>query len=126
MRSAYVSLDWRSGALAEGLACYRHEEFFEAHEHWEDVWRGLEDPEKSFLQSLIQMTVAFHHLGKGNSAGAASLLRRALRRLEICDADFGGIAVAPLRQEVRGWIRAIENADSALPADSPRIVITHD
>ena len=35
-----VSLDWQHGALAEGLACYRRQEFFLAHEHWEDVWRG--------------------------------------------------------------------------------------
>jgi uncharacterized protein len=117
-----VPLDWKCGALAEGLACYRGAEFFEAHEHWEGVWLGLEEPEKSFLQALIQMTAAFHHLKVGNSTGAASLLRRTLRRLEICPASFGGIAVVPLRSEVCEWIRALESEDSARPEAFPQII----
>ncbi len=117
-----MSLDWKSGALAEGLACYRGGEFFEAHEHWEAVWQGLEEPEKSFLQALIQMTAAFHHLKVGNSTGAASLLRRTLQRLKVCPASFGGIAVEPLRLEVGDWIQALESGLSARPETSPRIV----
>jgi predicted metal-dependent hydrolase len=119
-----VSLDWEHGALAEGLACYRRGEFFDAHEHWESVWLSLEDPEKSFLQAVIQMTAAFHHLKRGNSAGAASLLRRTARRLEICPANFGGIAVATLRAEISDWICALETGHSRLPEEFPQIVIT--
>ena len=104
-----VPLDWKSGALAEGLRCYRNAEYFEAHEHWERVWLKLDEPEKSFLQALIQVTAAFHHYYAGNLVGAASLLRRALRRLEVCPAEFGGVAVGPLRDEVRVWVKALED-----------------
>jgi hypothetical protein len=114
-------LDWKSGDLAEGLACYRRAEFFLAHEHWESVWLGLQEPEKSFLQALIQITVAFHHLQAGNSAGAVSLLRRALRRIEILPASFGGIAVAPLCKEVRAWLRVLESGDSSVSLPLPQI-----
>jgi len=113
--------DWRYGPLAEGLACYRRAEFFLAHEHWESVWLTLEDPEKSFLQALIQMTAAFHHLQAGNSAGAVSLLRRALRRLEVCPTYFGGIAVAPLCAEISAWLRGIECGAPLIPATFPQI-----
>jgi hypothetical protein len=116
-----VSLDWRSGELAKGLDCYQREEFFEAHEHWESVWLELEEPERSFLQSLIQMTAAFHHLQTGNAAGAMSLLRRALKRMEICPAFFEGIAVASLCKDIRAWLGAIETAAPALPVAFPRI-----
>jgi hypothetical protein len=116
-----VSLDWNCGALAEGLSCYRRAEFFLAHEHWESVWLALEEPEKSFLQAVIQITAAFHHLQAGNYAGAVSLLRRALRRLELCPACFGGIAVMSLRTEVREWLRVIETGASSLPAAFPQI-----
>lgn len=118
-----MSLDWKCGGLAEGLACYHGAEFFEAHEHWESVWLGLEEPEKSFLQALIQMTAAFHHLEAGNATGAASLLRRTQRRLENCPPSFGGIAVAALLVEVRDWILALEDGDSARPAAVPRIFL---
>lgn len=121
--SENMLLDWGAGALEEGLACYRRAEFFLAHEHWESVWLELHEPEKSFLQALIQVTVALHHLHAGNSAGAISLLRRALKRIEILPASFGGIAVSPLCTEVRACLRVLESGDSivslALPQISP-------
>ena len=115
-----MPLDWKSGLLAEGLACYRKGEFFEAHEHWESVWLTLQEPEKSFLQGLIQMTAAFHHLHSGNRTGACSLLRRTLRRLETCPASFGGIEIAPLSNEISGWLRAMEEG-VATPTAYPGI-----
>lgn len=93
------------------------------HEHWESVWLTLEEPEKSFLQALIQMAAAFHHLAKGNAVGAVSLLRRAMQRLELCPASFGRIAVATLRTEISGWLRALESEASSAPEAYPQIRI---
>jgi len=104
-----MTLDWQSGALAEGLACYCKCEYFLAHEHWESVWLQLHDPEKSFLQALIQVTAAFHHLHTGNTRGGLSFLRRAMRRLELAPDCFAGIAVAPLRAEIGALLEAHEN-----------------
>jgi len=116
-----VTLDWNCDELAEGLGCYRRGEYFLAHEHWESVWLRLDEPEKSFLQALIQVTAAFHHLDAGNRAGMASLLRRALRRLERSPAQFGGIEVAALRREISEWLHALESAAPVTPAGPPRI-----
>ncbi len=103
-----MMLDWSSGALAEGLMCYRSGEFFEAHEHWELVWLKCAEPEKTFLQSLIQVSAAFHHLGRGNRVGARSLLTRALGRLERYPDRFGGVGVGGLRESIRAWLQALE------------------
>ncbi len=116
-----VELDWKTGALAEGLACYGRAEFFVAHEHWESVWLELQEPEKSFLQALIQLAAAGHHRNAGNSAGAVSLMERALRRLEVCPACFGGIAVAKLCAEIREWSQTMESGAAELPAAFPQI-----
>ena len=110
-----MPLDWKSGELASGLACYRKQEFFEAHEHWEREWNRLTDPEKSFVQGLIQVTVAMHHLQHANRAGAASLLQRALRRFERCPECFGGIDAARLAADVRAWLHALENEGQSTP-----------
>ena len=115
-----MPLDWTSTPLAEGLACYQRKEFFEAHEHWESAWLTLQEPEKSFLQALIQMTAAFHHLHTGNATGACSLLRRTLRRLEVCPACFGGIFVTPTTHEIRAWVHAIETG-TPRPSFFPQI-----
>lgn len=116
-----MPLDWTSSELAAGLACYRRNEFFAAHEHWEAVWLHLQEPEKSFLQALIQLTAAFHHLQAGNHAGTASLLRRVLRQLEVRPAHFGGIAVTPLLAEVREWLQALESEGRPIPPAFPKI-----
>lgn len=121
MDCGITPLDWNRGALAEGLACYRSGDFFLAHEHWESVWLGLQEPEKSFLQGLIQVAAAFHHLRRGNAAGAISLLSRALRRIESRPAVFGGIAVEPLRAEVRDWLRRLESGGAVISGGSPQI-----
>jgi len=108
-----MALDWSCGALAEGLRCYRDEEFFEAHEHWEATWLACAEPEKTFLQSLIQVSAAFHHLRRGNAIGATSLLTRALRRLERFPAIYGGIEVERLRVSIRLWLQALEGEGGA-------------
>lgn len=107
-----MSLDWTTGALAQGLHCYRNGEFFEAHEHWEKVWLKCNEPEKTFLQALIQITAAFHHLQRGNPRGTASLLRAALRRLNGYPPEYAGIAVEPLRENIRAWLESLDQADA--------------
>ncbi len=111
--------NWTDGPLGSGLQCYRAGEFFEAHEHWELAWLELCEPEKSFLQALIQVSAAFHHYRRGNVVGAVSLMQRALRRLERCDACFAGIAVERLREGVCGWLRGLEVGE--VPEHVPEI-----
>jgi hypothetical protein len=104
-----MAFDWSCGSLAEGLRCYRNEEFFEAHEHWEATWLACAEPEKTFLQSLIQVSAAFHHLRRKNVAGAVSLLTRASRRLEAYPDVYGGINVEMLRESIRNWLQALRD-----------------
>ena len=103
-----MSLDWTQGDLREGLYCFHSGAFFEAHEHWESVWLAAQEPEKTFLQGLIQVAAAFHHFQRGNYAGTISLLRSALRRLDAYPEAFAGLAVAPLRATIRLWLDALQ------------------
>jgi hypothetical protein len=67
-----------------------------------------QEPEKTFLQGLIQVTAAFHHLQRENRLGTSRLLRAALGRLEHYPKDFGGISVDLLRDDIRMWLQALE------------------
>jgi uncharacterized protein len=111
-----MPLDWETGDLAEGLRCYREQRYFDAHEHWEDVWRSWQGPEKSFLQALIQIAVAMHHAQQGNRVGASSLLGRALHRLEGLPVVYAGVEVEPLRASLRAWSIALEQESASTPA----------
>jgi uncharacterized protein len=81
-RLRLMRFDWTQGALAEGLRRCDAGEFFAAHEAWESVWLRSHEPEKTFLQGLIQVTAAFHRLQHHNPLGTALLPQAALRRLE--------------------------------------------
>jgi uncharacterized protein len=113
-----MKLDWTQGALAEGLRLYDAGEFFAAHEAWESVWLGSQEPEKTFLQGLIQVTAAFHHHQRDNPRGTARLLQAALRRLELYPACFGGIYVTLLCDDIRERLQALK-ADEATPELAP-------
>src|SRR3984885_4959271 len=117
-----MKFDWTEGALAEGLKHYRAGEFFAAHESWESLWLVAQEPEKMFLQGLIQVTAAFHHLQRNNPLGAGRLLQAALRRLEPYPPVFGGISVTALCDDIRERIQAI-NANGPTPElTRPRIL----
>jgi predicted metal-dependent hydrolase len=107
------TFDWTAGALAEGLRCYQAGRFFEAHEHWEAVWLEAAEPDKTFLQGLIQVTAAFHHWRQGNQEGTASLLRQGLQKLERFEDGAGQAMVAPLRAEIRKWLEGIAAAETS-------------
>ncbi len=120
-----LNLDWTSGELAEGLRCYHSAQFFEAHEHWELVWLKSPEPEKTFLQGMIQMAAAFHHLQRGNLQGAASLLKQALGKLEGFTDTPGQVSVASLCAEIGEWLKELErNAGPKLAF--PRIEVRHE
>lgn len=116
-----MKFDWSDGALAEGLRLYEAGEFFAAHEAWESVWLGSPEPEKTFLQGLIQLTAAFHHLQRNNPLGAKLLLQAALRRLDRYPPGFGGISVTLLCSDIRECLRTIEAGESVSQLLSARI-----
>lgn len=119
-----MELDWNHGELLAGRRCFDSGAFFEAHEHWELVWLTAPEPEKTFLQGLIQVAAAFHHFQRDNHAGTASLLRAALRRLDVYPGTFAGVEIAPLRAAIGLWLQALEIVPaSPLPA-IPRLQLT--
>jgi uncharacterized protein len=112
---------WSEGALAKGLRLYMAGEFFSAHEEWESIWLTSPEPEKTFLQGLIQVTAAFHHLQRENRLGTILLLQAALRRLDRYPPSFGGIVVAFLCHDIREGLRMLEEGEPASQLTPPRI-----
>ena len=115
--------NWQRGGLAKGLGCYERGEFFLAHEDWEAVWLGLRDPEKSFLQAIIQISAALHHLHAGNRIGALSLMRRAKLRIDAEPTEFSGLQVETLREDLVACLRQIERGDAPPQVRPPRFML---
>jgi len=116
-----MKFDWTEGPLADGLRLYEAGEFFTAHEAWENLWLRAPEPEKTFLQGIIQVTAAFHHWRHNNRLGTVLLLRAALRRLEGYPPGFGGIAVGLLCDDVRECLGRLEADEKECQLVTPRI-----
>jgi predicted metal-dependent hydrolase len=114
-----MTYDWTQGELAEGLRRYNAGEYFAAHESWELVWLAAPMSDKPFLQGLIQVTAAFEHQRRNNPLGTMRLLQNALRRLDPYPPDFGNLALARLRDDIRdrlATLAADPTATSLAPA----------
>jgi predicted metal-dependent hydrolase len=81
--------------------------FFECHDTLEEVWVGVRGPSRDFFQGLIQVSVAFYHLTGGNSAGALSMLSRALSRFEAYPDRYFGFELGAHRRELVDWLGRI-------------------
>jgi predicted metal-dependent hydrolase len=95
----------------EGLKAFNSGHFFEAHELWEEVWLETRGPDKAFLQGLIQVAAAFHHYSRANLRGTRNLLQAGLLKLERFPEAHSGLAIEPLRSDVRVWLSALESME---------------
>ena len=67
-----------SAALLQGIAEFNEQLFFQQHETLEGAWIEETDPIRYLYQGILQVGVAFHHLGRANFRGADNLLRRGI------------------------------------------------
>ena len=104
-----------------GLAHFNAQEFFEAHEVWEEVWLVEGEPEKTFLQGIIQIAAAFHHYRRGNSDGAETLLAAGIVKLARFPANHRGLAIDELRNAAKQWARSIGEQENPIERAIPVI-----
>ncbi len=78
-------------SLVKGVELFNAGHFWHAHEAWEEIWLHASGEEKIFLQGLIQLAAAYHHVQRGTFRGGVRLFDAALRKLERFDDGRGGI-----------------------------------
>lgn len=104
-----------------GLEHFNARQFFEAHEVWEEIWLAEVEPERTFLQGIIQIAAAFHHFGRGNSEGAESLLAAGIVKISRFPNDYHGLAVEDLRVTAKWWARKLGERKNPGDRDIPVI-----
>jgi predicted metal-dependent hydrolase len=80
----------------KGIEQFNRQEFFEAHETLESVWKEHALPDRIFIQGIIQIAVGCHHLRNGNLQGATSLFKRGLSKIEPFKPSYEGVDVEKL------------------------------
>ncbi|HXZ19539.1 MAG TPA: DUF309 domain-containing protein [Candidatus Acidoferrales bacterium] len=107
-------------AFTRGIRQFNSRQFWNSHESWEAIWLTAPQPDKTFLQGIIQIAAAFYHHQKKNHAGMRSLMRRGLAKVEEFPPDYRGLCLEKLRLAVREWL-ARDGAGEALPSRYPRL-----
>jgi uncharacterized protein len=95
-----------------GRAHARAGRWFPAHEAWETAWKQARDTDEAELfKGLSQMGAGYVHLLRGNPHGAATLLRRASRRIGAYAEGTRGVPTTALAARLAGDAAAVERGD---------------
>jgi predicted metal-dependent hydrolase len=100
-------------AVRQGVEEFNRQEFFQCHETLEHFWQGYQAADREFIQGLIQVAVAYHHLLRDNPEGARKLITRALPRLTPYLPHHMGIETEPLVDGIAATLKKLENGDSS-------------
>lgn len=69
-------------SLNDALDLFNNQQWYEAHDAFEDIWNGLQGDERQIIQGILQVSVSQFHLNKGNLNGATILLGEGLGRIK--------------------------------------------
>jgi uncharacterized protein len=110
-----------SNAFARGTRQFNARRFWHAHESWEEIWLHAAEPEKRFLQGIIQISAAFYHHQRKNLVGTRTLLRRGLEKVERFPPRHRSLRLEELRRAVREWLAELERDGSCAGWPYPRL-----
>jgi uncharacterized protein len=83
--------------------------FFPAHEAWETAWKQARRTEEAeFFKGLSQLGAGYVHLLRGNTHGAARLLRRGAGRVRAYPAGTRGVDTAAVARSAEDDAHDVE------------------
>src|SRR5262245_17047535 len=77
--------------MTDGRLAFNRGEFYEAHEFWEDVWNEIYDPERLWVQGMIQIATGLHKLSRDRPDVCRTLFEKAFTKLEDAPAVLDGL-----------------------------------
>src|SRR5262249_30595683 len=109
-----------------GVLLFNAQDYFEAHEVWEDLWTESHGQERRFYQGLIQAAVGLCHFGNGNLGGAAKLYRSSRDYIRDCGPRVLGLRVTGFLQQMEACFRSLlgpEPPSSEVRPDPERLPV---
>jgi len=91
-----------------GIREFNEGKFFEAHDSFEEIWQGYREPDREFLQGLIQAAVGLYHLEHRNLRGARSQLSKACSKLTAYRPEHRGLSVDLLFASLQRHLGVLE------------------
>ncbi len=95
--------------IAKGSKLFNENNYFEAHDFFEELWMDATGDEKLFLQALIQLAVGHFHLASGNKKGGVSQLTKCLDKLERFPSNYCFVNINQLRGQIKLLFNKIDD-----------------
>ena len=86
--------------IREGIFYFNSERFWEAHEAWEGAWKQCLGDEKSLVQGIILVAVAFAHSQKNDKDIGINMFDRALEKMGDFVGIYQNIDVGRIRKKI--------------------------
>ena len=96
----------------KGIEAFEKHEFYDAHEHWEDLWSDYRLKDAKFVQALIQLSVGYFHITNNNKNGALGLLNKCIPKFEQYLPSHREIDVRYILNQVDKSIVEVNNIES--------------
>ena len=96
----------------KGLEAYNKRQFYDAHEHWEDLWSDYVLPDAKFVQALIQLSVGYFHITNNNRNGANGLLKKCVPKFKMYLPIKRGIDVGAILDQVSASLENLKSIDN--------------
>lgn len=105
-----------------GLEKMNRGQYYPAHDDLEAAWVADDSPARDLYRGILQITVAYYQLQRGNYNGAAKMFLRARQWLDPLPDECQGVNVAQLREDAEAVYQAmvelgperVDEIDSAL------------
>jgi uncharacterized protein len=107
------------GLFDRAVVHFNERRFFESHEDWETLWHEAEGAHREWLQGLIQVAAALHHVGHGTASGFQKLMRSARAKMTGYRGDAHGIDLGRLWDDLQPWFAHGEAVAAGAPVCGP-------
>ncbi|MBV6626302.1 MAG: DUF309 domain-containing protein [Rivularia sp. (in: Bacteria)] len=119
----------------QGIELFNTGQFYACHDTLEALWMEATEPDKTFYQGILQISVALYHLGNGNTKGAIILLGEGSNRLARYPSIYCQVDVDELLEQSIALLKALQKNQleqidsSSLEAETlplPRILVVEE
>lgn len=95
--------------IDEGIELFNGNNFFAAHDFFEEKWIDADKKDRLFFQGLVQISVGCFHLISGNHRGALSQLTKGIEKLNGYEPSYFGVNVLNLISDVEEILVPLTN-----------------
>ena len=107
--------------LEHGINLFNEHRFWEAHEAWEELWLASAGEEKQFLQGLIQLAAAYHHVQRGTLSGGLRLFERSAAKLVHFGDGYLGVRFHAALASAGEQAKRLASGEEIAPAEWPKL-----